>query len=76
MPQPHQLLTVINKEPDIQLKTLWKLAAEIGCRPNETLAICYDDVDFDNGTIDLKHSLSSPITSLTVFLPIASFNLI
>tara|TARA_R110002124_G_scaffold302_1_gene1217 strand:+ start:264 stop:1502 length:1239 start_codon:yes stop_codon:yes gene_type:complete len=58
MPQPHQLLTVINKEPDIQLKTLWKLAAEIGCRPNETLAICYDDVDFDNGTIDLKHSLS------------------
>ena len=58
MPQPHQLLTVINKEPDIQLKTLWKLAAEIGCRPNETLAICYDDVDFDNGIIDLKHSLS------------------
>jgi len=58
MPQPHELLKVINREPDIKLKTLWKLAAEIGTRPNETLAICYDDVDFDNGTIDLKHSLS------------------
>jgi integrase len=58
MPKPYDLLLIIRKEPQIKLKALWKLAAEIGSRPNETLAICYDDVDFDNGTIDLKHSLS------------------
>jgi len=57
LPQPHELLSVLNNEKDIKLKALYQLAAEAGPRANEVTAVCYDDIDFDNGLIDLKHSL-------------------
>ena len=57
MPQSHEILQVINKEPDIKLRALYQLAAEAGPRANEVVAVCYDDINFDTGKIDLKHSL-------------------
>ena len=57
MPKPYELLEVVNKEKDIKLKTLYTFAAEAGPRANEVVAACVDDIDFNNGTIDLNHSL-------------------
>lgn len=57
LPQPHELLSVLNSEKDIKLKALYQLAAEAGPRANEVVAVCYDDIDFDNGLIHLNHSL-------------------
>ena len=57
LPQAHELLSVLNSEKDIKLKALYQLAAEAGPRANEVVAVCYDDIDFDNGKIHLNHSL-------------------
>ena len=52
-------MLVINKEPDIKLKTFYKCAAETGVRLNELLGICYESVDFKNGGINIDHSVNS-----------------
>jgi len=57
MPTNPQLLAVVNKEPDIKLKTFFKCAAETGVRLNELLGICYESVDFDNGGVWIDHSI-------------------
>tara|TARA_R110002012_G_scaffold195413_2_gene363648 strand:+ start:339 stop:1553 length:1215 start_codon:yes stop_codon:yes gene_type:complete len=57
LPQSHELLNVINNEKNVKLKALYQLAAEAGPRANEVVAVCYDDIDFDNGKIHLNHSL-------------------
>ena len=57
MPSSKDLLSVINQEKDPKLKALYKGAAETGARLSEWLAICYDDVDFNNHSILLQHSL-------------------
>ena len=59
MPTNPQLLAVVNKEPDIKLKTFFKCAAETGVRLNELLGICYESVDFDNGGIYIDHSIDN-----------------
>ncbi len=59
MPTSKELLLVINKEPDIKLKTFYKCAAETGVRLNELLGICYESVDFKNGGINIDHSVNS-----------------
>ena len=57
MPTNPQLLAVVNKEPDIKLKTFFKCAAETGVRLNELLGVCYESVDFDNGGVWIDHSI-------------------
>ena len=59
MPTTPQLLAIVNKEPDIKLKTFFKCAAETGVRLNELLGICYESVDFDNGGIYIDHSIDN-----------------
>ena len=59
MPTNPQLLAVVNKEPDIKLKTFFKCAAETGVRLNELLGICYESVDFDNKGIYIDHSIDN-----------------
>lgn len=58
MPTTPELLAVVNKEPDIQLKTLYKCAAETGARLSELLGICYENVDFNAGGVFLDHSIN------------------
>jgi integrase len=59
MPTTPQLLAIVNKEPDIKLKTFFKCAAETGVRLNELLGICYESVDFNNGGIYIDHSIDN-----------------
>ncbi|WP_288955174.1 tyrosine-type recombinase/integrase [uncultured Polaribacter sp.] len=59
MPTTPQLLAIVNKEPDIKLKTFFKCAAETGVRLNELLGICYESVDFNNGGIHIDHSIDN-----------------
>ena len=56
MPTQTELLAVVNKEPDIQLRTLYKCAAESGARLNELLGICYENIETDGIYID--HSIN------------------
>ena len=59
MPTSPQLLSIVNKEPDIKLKTFYKCAAETGIRLNELLGICYESVDFENKGIYIDHSIDN-----------------
>ena len=56
MPTTPELLAVVNKEPDIQLRTLYKFAAESGGRLNELLGVCYENIETDGIYID--HSIN------------------
>ena len=56
MPTTPEILAVVNKEPDIQLKTLYKFAAESGGRLSELLGICYESIDTNGIYID--HSIN------------------
>ena len=56
MPTQTELLSVVNKEPDLQLRTLYKCAAETGARLSELLGICYESIDTDGIYID--HSIN------------------
>lgn len=56
MPTTPQLLAVINKEPDLQLRTLYKFAAETGARLSELLGICYESVEA--GGVYIDHSIN------------------
>tara|TARA_R100000458_G_C8260191_1_gene235779 strand:+ start:111 stop:1277 length:1167 start_codon:yes stop_codon:yes gene_type:complete len=57
IPQYANVVRLCNEEHDIKMKALYRLAAETGARPNEVVAICYNDVDFDKGLIHFRHSL-------------------
>jgi len=56
MPTTPELLAVVNKETDLQLRTLYKFAAESGARLNELLGICYESIETDGIYID--HSIN------------------
>ena len=62
MPTTPELLAVVNKEPDLQLRTLYKFAAETGARLNELLGLCYESVDFNAGGVFLDHSINEENT--------------
>ena len=62
MPTTPELLAVVNKEPDLQLRTLYKFAAESGGRLNELLGVCYESVDFNAGGIFIDHSINEENT--------------
>ena len=62
MPTTPELLAVVNKEPDLQLRTLYKFAAETGARLNELLGVCYESVDLNAGGIFIDHSINEENT--------------
>ena len=62
MPTTPELLAVVNKEPDLQLRTLYKFAAESGARLNELLGVCYESIDFNAGGVFLDHSINEENT--------------
>ena len=61
IPKMNDVYNIIHLEKDICKKVLWRTAAELGPRLNEILAICYDDIFWDEEmnthVIHLKHSL-------------------
>ncbi len=61
IPKMNDVYNLIHSEKNICYKTLWRTAAELGPRLNEILAICYDDVFWDDElneyVIWLRHSL-------------------
>ena len=57
LPSYANVLKLCKEEQDIKMKALYNLAAHSGGRTNEVVAICYDDVDFENGGVWFRHSL-------------------
>ena len=59
VPNKKDVIKILDAEQDIQNKALFYTAAETGPRPNEILALCYDDIDLlsEPPTISFKHSV-------------------
>jgi len=57
LPSYANVIKLCKEEKDIKMKSLYNLAAHSGGRTNEVVAICYNDVDFENGGVWFRHSL-------------------
>jgi len=63
VPKPNNVKLLIAAEKNVCDKTLYRFSAEVGGRLNEILAVCYDDVYFDEDlgvwVVHIRHSLGA-----------------
>jgi len=57
LPSYADVVKLIESEKNLRDKCLYRLGAETGCRTNEAVAICEDDIDYNEGTVFFRHSL-------------------
>jgi len=53
--EPNQVSLMEEAAPNLRDKLLIRIPFRLGCRISEALALCVEDIDFDQSTITIKH---------------------